>query len=131
MASRQRIHWIGELGVIAALLLAAAPIAWNARVAVWDNSPTTLEPTLIDPNVAPRALLLTLPQLGPTALARLLAERDRAPFASLQDIDRRVARVGPVTIGLWRTLLDIPDERNPAAFVPGSVLVDVTDTQSR
>ena len=114
MASQPGTHWIGELGVTLVILIAAAPIAWNAHVADWDNSPTTCGPTLIDPNTAPRVLLLTLPQLGATAVARLIAERDRAPFLSIQDIDRRVRGIGPVTTGLWRGLLDIPDERELA-----------------
>jgi competence protein ComEA len=48
----------------------------------------------IDPNTAPLPVLETLPRIGP-AMAQRIAEA--RPFASLDDLDRRVRGIGPAT----------------------------------
>ncbi|MFO0687396.1 MAG: tRNA (adenosine(37)-N6)-threonylcarbamoyltransferase complex ATPase subunit type 1 TsaE [Myxococcota bacterium] len=50
----------------------------------------------IDPNSAPRPLLESLPGIGPGRAAAIEAERARAPFRSLRDLER-VPGIGPKT----------------------------------
>jgi competence protein ComEA len=51
----------------------------------------------VDPNVAPRQVLLALPGLGPARVAAIEAARSSSPFRSLGDLDRRVKGIGPAT----------------------------------
>jgi competence protein ComEA len=70
----------------------------------------------VDPNTAPPGVLLAIPALGPTILPRMLEAREKAPFKSLADIDRRVKGVGPRTIETWAPLMRIePEKSEPAA----------------
>jgi DNA uptake protein ComE-like DNA-binding protein len=52
---------------------------------------------VVDPNSAPRGVLVALPRLGPVLVDRIITEREIRPFASLDDFDRRVKGIGPVT----------------------------------
>ena len=65
------------------------------------------DPALVEHRVdlaaAGEAELRLLPGVGPRTAARIAAERSRGgPFASLEDLDRRVPGVGPATVRGWR-----------------------------
>ena len=51
----------------------------------------------VDLNTAPSAVLESLPRIGPAMAARIVAAREVLPFAGLDDFDRRVSGIGPVT----------------------------------
>jgi len=51
----------------------------------------------VDPNRADGRTLEALPGIGPARAAAIVAERERRPFASLDDL-RRVSGIGPVTL---------------------------------
>jgi competence protein ComEA len=94
------------LAVVA--LLGGLLLGGRAREA---SPPTDPLPTLVlDPNTAPARVLVALPRLGPKTVAGLIAAREAAPFGSLEDLDRRVPRVGPVTIAALRPHLRIEPE---------------------
>jgi competence protein ComEA len=59
-------------------------------------------PLVVDPNTAPPEVLLALPRLGPALVRKLVAERAKAPFRSLDDLHRRVRGIGPATIAALR-----------------------------
>ena len=48
-----------------------------------------------DANDAPAAVLGSLPGLGPTLSARIVAGRADGPYESFADLDRRVKGIGP------------------------------------
>jgi DNA uptake protein ComE-like DNA-binding protein len=63
------------------------------------TEPDATEPILVvNPNDAPTEALLALPRLGPAMVERIIAERNRQPFRSLEDLDGRVNGIGPATI---------------------------------
>jgi competence protein ComEA len=62
----------------------------------------------IDPNTAPAALLVTLPGVGPSRAQAIIAERERAPFASLIELERRVSGIGPATVAGFDPYVKIP-----------------------
>ncbi|MDT8998081.1 helix-hairpin-helix domain-containing protein [Paucibacter sp. APW11] len=66
-----------------ALLLTGSGLAWPQ------------DEVLLDVNRASRAQLESLDGLGPVMVERLLAARQRAPFADWADLRRRVAGIGP------------------------------------
>ena len=51
----------------------------------------------IDPNVAPRQVLEALPSLGPARVKAIIEAREFAPLRSVEDMDRRIKGIGPVT----------------------------------
>ena len=51
----------------------------------------------VDPNTAPAAVLEALPRVGPVMAATIIEARERRPFTDLDDFDRRVRGIGPVT----------------------------------
>ncbi len=66
----------------------------------------SIDPTLeVEVNSAPAGVLLTLPAMGPSVVGRIVLERERGPYRSLDDFDARVRGVGPVTILLIRSYL--------------------------
>ncbi len=82
----------------AAELAAAGPPPETASVAhrvdLWSASETELR---------------LLPGVGPRLAERIAAERGaHGPFASLEDVGRRVPGVGPVRLGRWRGLVVEP-----------------------
>ncbi len=68
----------------------------------------------VDPNTAPPEVLGALPRLGPTLVGAIVAERRMAPLRSLDDLDRRVRRVGPATVAALRPYLRFEPEERPA-----------------
>lgn len=59
----------------------------------------------LDPSTAEPALLEVLPGLGPAKVGAIEAERQKASFASLDDLQRRVKGIGPVSAGRLRPYL--------------------------
>lgn len=79
-----------------------------------------IDPTLVvDPNSVPAAVLLALPRLGPVLVGRIVAERDRQPIGSLDDLDARVRGVGPATVAALRPYLRFGPDRRAVARQPG------------
>ena len=56
----------------------------------------------LDPNRAPRQVLVALPGLGPARVAAIETARASSPFRSLDDLDRRVKGIGPSTAASLR-----------------------------
>ena len=85
-----------------ALVAVAAGLGLALRVASWGSpapdSRVDLPALVVDPNTAPAEVLLCLPRLGPALVGRIVAEREKAPFQSVEDLDRRVRGIGPATI---------------------------------
>jgi competence ComEA-like helix-hairpin-helix protein len=105
------------LGIIGALLVLAAGARWLERprpvlddlpaldLAAFEQASRDARPGArpssagpIDPNTADAAELARLPGIGPAVAARIVEERARAPFASLEDL-ARVRGIGPALLG--------------------------------
>jgi competence protein ComEA len=69
---------------------------------------------MVDPNTAPPEVLGALPRIGPILARAIVAERRRAPFRSIDDLDRRVRRIGPATITALRPHLRFEPAERPA-----------------
>ena len=71
---------------------------------------TTLKPSqpaeLVDLNTATLAELDTLPGIGPVLAARIVAEREKKPFASVDEL-RRVSGIGPKKLDAIRSLVTV------------------------
>jgi competence protein ComEA len=80
-----------------ALIALAAIAATAALPTSRPHAPTESIALRIDPNTAPAPVLEALPRIGPVMAGRLVAAREIRPFADLDDLDRRVPGVGPVT----------------------------------
>ena len=61
---------------------------------------------LIDLNTATAAELDTLPGIGPVLAARIVAEREKRPFAKVEDL-RRVSGIGPKKLEALRPLVTV------------------------
>jgi competence protein ComEA len=95
-------HWLTTAGALGALgLIVSTRGAGSAQ-------PIDPAPCLIvDPNTAPPVVLAALPHLGPAMVGRIVAQRERAPFRSLEDLDARVRGIGPATAASLRPFLRI------------------------
>jgi competence protein ComEA len=62
----------------------------------------------IDPNTAPVDQLMRLPRVGRAVADRIVAERAKAPFRTLADLDR-VRGVGAATLKEWEGRVSLPD----------------------
>jgi competence protein ComEA len=94
--------WLTMLGALAAVGLISVSHGGHL------NGPIAPAPRLIvDPNTAPPVVLSALPHLGPAMVGRIVAEREKAPFRSLDDLDARVRGIGPVTAASLRPFLHI------------------------
>lgn len=62
---------------------------------------------VVDPATVDARVLGALPGMGPGRVEALKAARDEGPFQSLEDLDRRVAGVGPATIQRLKTHLRV------------------------
>jgi competence protein ComEA len=85
----------------AACLLLAQAAAFLARGPA--ATPPRLPRHVVDMAAAPAGEIEALPGVGPVLAARIVAERDRAPFRSLDDL-ARVPGVGAATIERLRPL---------------------------
>jgi competence protein ComEA len=115
------------LGIILALLLLASGARWIERprplldgvgeldLAALEEASRAAKPPArgppaapIDPNRATPRELEQLPGVGPATAARIVEERERAPFASLADLQRRVRGVGPALAGRLAPHVTLP-----------------------
>lgn len=69
--------------------------------------------TAIDANRATAEQLQTLRGIGPAMAARIIAERERQPFASLDDLARRVRGVGARRLRQWQEVGLLVSPRQP------------------
>ena len=69
--------------------------------------------TVIDANRATAEQLQTLRGIGPAMAARIIAERERQPFASLDDLARRVRGVGARRLRQWQEVGLLVSPRQP------------------
>lgn len=60
--------------------------------------------SLVDPNTATRAELVTLPGVGPAIASRIIASRAERPFTDADDL-ARVRGIGPRTVARLRPRL--------------------------
>jgi competence protein ComEA len=94
--------WLTMSGALAGLGLIAAGGSGHS------DRPIDAAPRLIvDPNTAPPVVLAALPHLGPAMVGRIVAEREKAPFRSLEDLDIRVRGIGPATATALRPFLRV------------------------
>lgn len=116
------------LGVILGLLLLASLARWLDRprplldnVPVMDVAaveeasraarppPRGAPPTEpLDANTATARDLERLPGIGPAVAARIIAERERAPYTSLAELQQRVPGVGPALAARMAPYLTLP-----------------------
>jgi DNA uptake protein ComE-like DNA-binding protein len=94
--------WLTVAAAVLALGLLAA-----SRPAAPADPPAPAPDLVVDPNTAPPEVLGALPKVGPVLLHHLRAARAERPFDSLDDLDRRVRRVGPATLAALRPHLRI------------------------
>lgn len=71
--------------------------------------------TAIDANRATAEQLQTLRGIGPAMAARIIAERERHPFASLDDLARRVRGVGVRRLRQWQEAGLLVSPRQPGS----------------
>jgi competence ComEA-like helix-hairpin-helix protein len=79
----------------------------------------------IDLNTASASELEKLPGVGPKTAAKIVAEREaNGPFASLQDVEKRVKGIGPKSILKWAEMATVgaaAPAAAPAAAAPAEV----------
>jgi competence protein ComEA len=63
-----------------------------------DGGSASIPDLVLDPNTAPRQVLMALPHAGPTLVGRLVDAREARPFASVEDARQRVIGLGPSTL---------------------------------
>lgn len=90
-------------------LLAGGASAWAADLSLEGAQATVVAAATvpdtapaIDANRATAEQLQTLRGIGPAMAARIIAERERHPFASLDDLARRVRGVGARRLRQWQ-----------------------------
>jgi competence protein ComEA len=71
-------------------------------------------PLEINANTAPAAVLSTLPFMGATRVNAVVAEREKRPFRSLEDLAARVRGIGPATQAALRPYLQFGDPPLPS-----------------
>lgn len=114
------LHVLGEPTMDALLVAAGRPARGDLRIlpngAVVRSTAEGLvvapptDPLLfgepVDPNLAPEAVLAALPGVGPRRASRIVEERLRAPFRSIDDLVR-VSGIGTSTVDRLREHLSI------------------------
>ena len=101
-------------------LLAGGASAWAAELSA-DGAPAPAVVAAnvpdavpaIDANRATADQLQTLRGIGPAMAARIIAERERQPFATLDDLARRVRGVGARRLRLWQEAGLLVSPRQP------------------
>lgn len=65
----------------------------------------------VDPNTIPPQVLNVLPSLGPVKVKAIVEARERAPFQSIEDLDRRVKGIGPATAQALKPFFRFPSAK--------------------
>jgi competence protein ComEA len=99
--------WIRPTRALLAILALAGALGLAVSDPKGRESATAAPELVVDLNTAPAEVLASLPGLGPTLVARIIAARRQAPFRSLEDLDRRVRGIGPATTAALRPHLYI------------------------
>src|SRR3954453_22549865 len=92
---------VGVRGLLTVLGMLAALGVRMADRGVGPGSRVACKPApvlVLDPNTAPPAVLGALPHVGPSLVKKLVAQREVRPFASIEDMRRRVRGMGPATM---------------------------------
>lgn len=100
MRDDQLIEREANTRMVALVLLAVAAAAFlflDLTRPGGDDDPPIGPLLVVDPNEAPAEVLLALPRLGPSLVARIVAARTTRPFTSIDDLDNRVTGIGPAT----------------------------------
>lgn len=99
--------------------LSLALSAWLGWAGLSAREPTdaTISTLVVDPDTAPPQVLAALPRVGPTLARRIVTARHEASFRSLDDFDRRVKGIGPVTLESLRPHLHIESDSPSEAQV--------------
>ena len=123
---------VGVRGLLTVLGILAALALHPAHRVVGTGSRIALKATpvlIIDPNTAPAAVLGALPHVGPSLVKKLVEQREVRPFASIEDLRRRVRGLGPATmarlaphlrIAPGRDLIPDPEDAVVASIPSGS-----------
>lgn len=106
--------WTPAVRVVLALLVFAAGIPLSVSTMPPRGAPRPLEPLVLDPNTAPAGVLGALPGLGPARSDAIVSERANGLYRSLDDLDRRVRGIGPVTARALAPHLRFPPAPRPA-----------------
>jgi competence protein ComEA len=85
---------------------------------------------VIDPNTAPASVLEALPHVGPVLVKRLIEQRESRPFASAEDLRRRVRGLGPATLARLTPHLRI-EPGNGRVFSGHDATIDAVTGQPR
>jgi competence protein ComEA len=96
------VPWpIGVRGLLTVLCVSAALglRSFDRGVGTGTGAACKVAPRLVvDPNTAPPEVLAALPHVGPSLVRKLVEQRELRPFASMEDMRRRVRGFGPVTL---------------------------------
>jgi competence protein ComEA len=108
----RREYWGWDLPARRALASLILVLTTMIGVSAWRGRKTnTPNPRLlIDPNTCPPSVLPSLPRIGPVLASRIVEERSRRPFSSLDDLDLRVRGIGPTTAAAMRPYLRFESE---------------------
>jgi competence protein ComEA len=92
--------WTADVRRLLALATLPAGLALGivGRGAGPEASPVAAPELVVDLNTAPAEIFSALPGIGPKLAARIVEARREAPFASLDDLDRRVRGIGPAVL---------------------------------
>jgi competence protein ComEA len=112
-----RWPWTSGIRVLLSLVVIVLGVALRAASHSLDGGARTIcrgVPVLvIDPNTAPASVLEALPHVGPGLVKRLIEQRKVRPFASTEDLRRRVRGIGPATLARLAPYLRIEPARGP------------------
>ncbi len=99
--------------VSAVLLFSVGLIGFTSGEGIPASVPGRAADFRLDPNVAEPALLEILPGLGPAKVQAIVAERQKAPFRSLEEFQQRVKGIGPASSARLRPYLRFPAPIRP------------------
>ena len=96
------VAWPWTADVRRLLALATLPVGLALAIVgrgAGPEAPHVAAPELVvDLNTAPAEIFSALPGIGPKLAARIVEVRREAPFASPDDLDRRVRGIGPAVL---------------------------------
>src|SRR4051812_2788583 len=101
------LGWSGPVRVLLAVVAGGLALVVLAKATPEVSPPPPVPDLVIDPNTAPPGVLLALPRLGPALVGRIVEAREKAPFASIRDLDDRVKGIGPATVEALKPYLRI------------------------